>query len=374
MGRRLALLRRLLKPHPEERPQGRVSKDGHNFTFPRHDLAEFMNFHSPKALPSVDCCEEMPMTTGASNNPWPDLAAFDLRPTTDALHLWSQVVGKVRLMLTPWLNHSWQATFYLSGRGFTTGPIYVGERAFEMEFDLLNDVLRIDSADGEAKRVKLEVQSVAAFYDATMAALAGLGLAVDVYPMPCEIPDAVAFNADHAPRAYDPNGARAYWRAMLQVQRVFLLFRSRFTGKCSPIHLFWGSFDLAVTRFSGRGAPPHPGGMPHVPNAVAREAYCRQVSSAGFWPGVDRPAFYSYAYPAPNGFDRAKVEPEAAIFDTQLGEFLLPYEAVRTSADPDAALLAFLQSTYEAAADLADWERARLERTQGRLGRLPEDF
>ncbi len=312
--------------------------------------------------------------TRTSNNPWPDLSAFDLRPTTDALHLFSQVVGKVRLMLTPWINHSWQATFYLSGRGFTTGPIYADGRAFEMEFDLLSDRLRIDTAEGEAKRVKLEPQSVSAFYEATMAALAELGLAVDVHKMPCEILGAVAFNEDHAARAYDAEAARAYWHAMLQVQRVFLLFRSRFIGKCSPIHLFWGSFDLAVTRFSGRDAPPHPGGMPHVPDAVAREAYSREVSSAGFWPGIDRPAFYSYAYPAPDGFKLAKVEPAAASFDTQLGEFLLPYDAVRSSANPDTALLVFLQSTFEAAADLAHWERPRLERAQGRLGQLPEDL
>jgi hypothetical protein len=313
------------------------------------------------------------MVSGTSDNPWPDLAAFDLRPTTDTLHLWSQVAGKVRLMLTPWINHSWQATFYLSGRGFTTGPIYKDSRTFEIEFDLLSDLLRIDTAAGETRRVKLEAQSVAAFFEATMAALAGLGLAVDIRQMPCEIPDAVAFNEDHAARVYDPDAARAYWRAMLQVQRVFLLFRSCFIGKCSPIHLFWGSFDLAVTRFSGRDAPPHPGGMPHVPNAVAREAYSREVSSAGFWPGIDRPAFYSYAYPAPDGFGLARVEPDAATFDARLGEFLLPYEAVRASADPDGALLAFLQSTYEAAANLAHWERARLECAQGKFGRLPDD-
>jgi hypothetical protein len=313
------------------------------------------------------------MTSATSSNPWPDLAVFDLQPTTDALHLWSQVVGKVRLMLTPWINHSWQATFYLSGRGFTTGPIYADGRAFEIEFDLLSDLLRIDTAEGEVRRVKLEAQSVAAFYEATMAALAGLGLAVDINRMPCEIPDAVAFNEDHARRAYDPDTARAYWRALLQAQRVFLLFRSRFVGKCSPIHLFWGSFDLAVTRFSGRDAPPHPGGMPHLPNAVAREAYSREVSSAGFWPNIGRPAFYSYAYPAPGGFSLAKVEPGAAMFDTQLGEFLLPYDAVRSSTDPDTALLAFLQSTYEAAANLAHWERSRLERAQGKLGRPPKD-
>jgi hypothetical protein len=312
------------------------------------------------------------MMSRTPNNPWPDLAIFDLRPTTDALHLWSQVVGKVRLMLTPWINHSWQATFYLSGRGFTTGPIYSDGHAFEMEFDLLSELLRIGTAEGETRRVKLEVQSVAAFYEATMVALTELGVAVEINRMPCEIPDAVAFTEDHASRAYDGDAARAYWRAMLQVQRVFLLFRSRFVGKCSPIHLFWGSFDLAVTRFSGRDAPPHPGGMPHVPNAVAREAYSRELSSAGFWPGIDHPTFYSYAYPVPDGFNLAKVEPEAAMFDTQLGEFLLPYDAVRSRADPDAALLVFLQSTYEAAANLARWERSRLERAQGKLGRLPE--
>jgi hypothetical protein len=313
------------------------------------------------------------MMSSTSDNPWPDLSLFDLRATTDALHLWSQVVGKVRLMLTPWLNHSWQATFYLSGRGFTTGPLYADGHAFEMEFDLLGNQLRIDTAAGAARRVELKAQSVAAFYAATMASLAQLGVAVTVNPMPCEIPGAVAFTEDRAPRAYDAEAARAYWRAMLQVRRVFLLFRSRFVGKCSPVHLFWGSFDLAVTRFSGRDAPPHPGGMPHVPNAVAREAYCREVSSAGFWPGIDHPAFYSYAYPAPDGFNLASVAPEAARFDTQLGEFLLPYEAVRASADPDAALMAFLQGTYEAAANLARWERSRLERAQGRLGRLPDD-
>jgi hypothetical protein len=310
--------------------------------------------------------------SGIPSNQWPDLAAFDLRPTTDALHLWSQVVGKVRLMLTPWINHSWQATFYLSARGFTTGLLYASGQAFEAEFDLLNDLVRIETAEGETRRVGLGIQSVSAFHEATMAALSELGLAVDIHRMPCEIPGAIAFTEDHAPRAYDPDAARAYWRAMLQAQRVFLLFRSRFVGKCSPIHLFWGSFDLAVTRFSGRDAPPHPGGMAHVPNAVAREAYSREVSSAGFWPGIDQPAFYSYAFPVPDGFSAARIQPAAAAFDTQLGEFLLPYDAVRRSTDPDAALLDFLQSTYEAAADLAHWERPRLERAQGMLGRAPE--
>jgi Family of unknown function (DUF5996) len=310
--------------------------------------------------------------SGTSHSQWPDLSQLILRPTTDALHLWSQIVGKVRLMLTPWINHSWQATFYLSGRGFTTGPIYAAQRPFEVEFDLLGSVLRIDTADGKTKHVKLGVQSVATFYEATIAALTELGLEVDIHRMPCEIPEAIVFTEDHALRNYDPEAARAYWLAMLQVQRVFLLFRSRFVGKCSPIHLFRGSFDLAVTRFSGRDAPAHPGGMPHVPNAVAREAYSREVSSAGFWPGIDGPTFYSYAYSVPDGFNLAKVQPQAAAFNTQLGKFLLPYDAVQKSADPDAALLAFLQSTYEAAADLAHWDRGRLEREQGKFGQVHE--
>jgi hypothetical protein len=304
---------------------------------------------------------------------WPDLANLDLLPTTDALHLWSQAVGKVRLMLTPWINHSWHATFYLSARGLTTGPIHAGARAFEMEFDLFDDVLRIDVTDGQTRRVRLEPQSVAAFYSAMLHALAQLELTVDILPMPCEIPGAIAFTDDHASRPYDGDTARAYWRAMLQAHRVMQMFRSRFIGKSSPIHLFWGSFDLAVTRFSGREAPPHTGGMPHVPNAVAREAYSREVSSAGFWPGGDRgPSFYSYAYPMPADFSVAKVEPAAAHFDAQLGEFILSYEAVQASAHPDTDLLRFLQTTYEAAADLAHWERTRLERPQGFYGRPPD--
>jgi len=311
--------------------------------------------------------------TSQPDHAWPDLTRVDLLPTTDALHLWSQVVGKVRLMLTPWINHSWHATLYLSARGFTSGLVHCRTRAFEMEFDLLEDVLRIDITDGQSRRVQLKPQSVAAFYGETMHMLAELELAVDIDPMPCEIPGAIAFTDDYALRPYDGDTARAYWRAMLQAHRVMQLFRSRFIGKCSPIHLFWGSFDLAVTRFSGRDAPPHPGGMPHVPNAVAREAYSREVSSSGFWPGGGRgPSFYSYAYPMPPNFNVAKVEPAAARFDVQLGEFILSYEAVQASADPDDALLRFLQTTYEAAADLAHWERARLERPQGFFGRPPD--
>lgn len=311
---------------------------------------------------------------------WPDLAGLDLASTTDALHLWSQVVGKVRLMRTPWINQSWHVALYLSARGFTTGlvqadGIQADGRAFELEFDLLADALRIEVTDGRSRRVALRPQSVADFHAATLAALKELDLGVEISGMPCEIPDAVPFAGDQAVRAYDGETARAYWRAMVQAHRVLQQFRSRFVGKTSPIHLFWGSFDLAVTRFSGRPAPRHPGGAPHLPDAVAREAYCEEVSSAGFWPGGGEGArFYSYAYPAPAGFAAAKVAPAAAFYDEALGEFILPYDAVQRSADPHAALMAFLQSTYEAAADLAGWDRGRLERPQGPYGRPPPGY
>ena len=220
----------------------------------------------------------------------------------------------------------------------------------------------------------LKPQSVAVFYANVLQAMRELEIEVRLDPMPCELAEAVPFDDDLAVRAYDGDVARRYWRALLQVQRVFQLFRTRFVGKCSPIHLFWGSFDLAVTRFSGRAAPRHPGGMPHVSDAVAREAYCHEVTSTGFWPGggkVKGPTFYSYAYPAPPGFGEAAVEPAAAAFDAGMGEFLLSYDAVSRSPDPDAALLSFLQSTYEAAANLGQWDRPFLERPTGMIGQPP---
>jgi hypothetical protein len=315
------------------------------------------------------------MTAGQARN-WPTLAGIDLQPTIDALHLWSQVVGKTRLMLTPWINHSWHVTLYVSARGLTTGLIHAPQSSFEMEFDLIADALVINDTLGRERRVTLGPQSVANFYAATLQALTELGVSVDLRCMPCEIPDAIEFSDDHAPRAYAGEVARAYWRGLVQVHRVFQLFRSRFVGKCSPIHLFWGSFDLAVTRFSGRGAPLHEGGAPHTPGVVMREAYSQEVSSAGFWPGGDGvpPSFYSYAYPAPSGFSEARVSPAAAGFSEVYGEFLLPYEAVRSAPDPDAALLGFLQSTYDAAADLAAWDRSRLEVPTGPYGHPPEGF
>lgn len=309
----------------------------------------------------------------ATENSWPRLAGLDLRPTTDTLQLFSQVVGKIRLMTTPWINHSWHVPLYVSVRGLTSGLITIGGKAFEMEFDLLADRLVLRNSDGQEERVPLRAQTVANFYATTLAALKTLGFEVKIDPMPCELADCIAFPQDHAPRTYDGDIARTFWRALLQTRRVFQLFRSRFIGKNSPIHLFWGSFDLAVTRFSGRAAPPHPGGVPHLPDAVAREAYSHEVSSAGFWPGDAQrpPSFYSYAYPAPPGFSDANVQPRQAYFDGTLGEFLLPYDAVQTSAAPDRALLSFLQSTYEAAATLAQWDRAALEGPTGSIGKPP---
>ena len=305
-------------------------------------------------------------------NVWPRLTGLDVRATTDTLHLWTQVAGKVRLMLTPWINHSWHVPLYVSVRGLTTGPMSVPGRTIEIEFDLITDRLLLSDSGGRHAEVALVSQSVAGFYAATMKALDDLGLPVKVDPVPCEIADPIAFHDDQAPRTYDGATARAFWRALLETQRVFQIFRSRFSGKCSPIHFFWGSFDLAVTRFSGRPAPQHPGGVPHLPDAVVREAYSHEVSSAGFWPGNGTskpPSFYSYAYPSPQGFSKAPVQPREAYFDDALGEFLLPYDVVQMSEDPDGTLLRFLQSTYEAAATLAHWDRASLERPSGLIGK-----
>ena len=315
------------------------------------------------------------MSVATMAEPWPDLAGLPLRPTIGALHLWTQVVGKVRLVLTPWENHGWHVPLYVSARGLATGLIPVPGRALTIEFDFLcSELVAKTSARGES-RFALAPMSVASFHDALLSALDGLGVAVAIDPMPVEIAGAKRFSDDHEVRAYDGAVALAYWRTLVEVHRVFQLFRTRFNGKVSPIHLFWGAFDLAVTRFSGRRAPPHPGGAPFMNDAIAREAYSREVSSAGFWPnleGAGGPSFYSYAYPVPDGFAGRAVRPRQARFDAALGEFVLPYAAVRGDADPDAALLGFLQSTYEAAAELAEWDRPMLECAQGALGRPPE--
>ncbi len=302
----------------------------------------------------------------SADDAWPALRFADWRDTCATLHLWSQVVGKVRLVQSPWVNHSWHVPLYVTPRGLTTGMIPHGTRAFAVEFDFIGQQLVVETSDGGVRTLPLRPQPVAEFYAAVMAALAELGVPVRIHTMPNEIQDAIPFERDRVHATYDAAAAARFWRALVQVARVFGTFRAGFLGKCSPVHFFWGSFDLAVTRFSGRPAPPHPGGVPNMPDWVAREAYSHEVSSAGFWPGNDaypEAVFYSYAYPEPPAFRDAVVEPAAARFDTGLGEFVLPYEAVRASADPDAMLLAFLHSTYAAAAERGAWDRAALERS-----------
>jgi hypothetical protein len=295
---------------------------------------------------------------------WPELKYEAWQDTRDTLHLWMQIVGKIRLMQTPWLNHSWHVPLYVNSRGLTTSAIAHGSRSFDVQFDFLEHALDIAVSDGGVRRLPLRPQSVADFYVAVMAALEDLGIAVTINEKPCEIASATPFSLDRVHAAYDPAYARRFWQVLLQTDRVLKKFRTGFLGKSSPVHFFWGSFDLAVTRFSGRRAPPFAGKVPGVSPQVMREAYSHEVSSAGFWPGgsgTDYAAFYSYAYPVPAGFRESAVRPAEAFFREPLGEFLLPYEAVRAAADPDAALLAFLQSTYEAAAQSADWDRATLE-------------
>ncbi len=303
---------------------------------------------------------------------WPALPLTAWRDTYATLHLWTQIVGKIRLVQTPWTNHSWHVPLYVTARGLTTSPIPYDGRGFEMEFDFLKQALVIRTTDGEEGAIPLVAQSVSEFHRTVLHTLAGFDIRLSINTTPSEIADGIPFEQDTAPRDYDPEYAQRYWRALVQIDRVFKEFRARFIGKCSPVHFFWGSFDLAVSRFSGRAAPPHPGGVPNFPDWVAREAYSHEVSSAGFWPGgggIEYPAFYSYVYPAPEGFSNAQARPEAAFFSNELGEFLLPYDEVRTALSPDDTLLEFLQSTYEIAADLARWDRAALERELAPPGR-----
>lgn len=303
----------------------------------------------------------------ANNATWPELPYGAWSQTCATLHLWTQVVGKIRLAQTPWLNHSWHVPLYVSARGLTTSPIPYGPRSFDLQFDFTEHVLEITVSDGEWEQLPLRPQSVAEFHATLMTALAAFGIEVAITELPCEIAGAIPFNRDHEHTAYDAEYANRFWRALVQADRVFKWFRTGFLGKCSPVHFFWGSFDLAVTRFSGRRAPLFTGTAPGVAARVMQDAYSHEVSSAGFWPGgngVDA-SFYSYAYPEPPEFRSTKVRPPEAVFGEALGEFLLPYEAVRTAADPDAMLLEFLQSTYEAAARSAHWDRAALETPLG---------
>lgn len=302
---------------------------------------------------------------------WPDLPYSAWKDTCATLHLWTQIVGKVRLVQTPWLNHSWHVVLYVTARGLTTSTIPYGDRAFQLEFDFLHHVLRISTSAGGRKEIPLRPCSVADFYAEIIRSLAALGLDIRIDEMPNEIPDAVPFSEDRAHASYDRDYANRFWRILVQVERVLFRFRTGFIGKCSPVHFFWGSFDLAVTRFSGRRAPLHPGGVPNLPDAVVQEAYSDEVSSAGFWPGsagLQYPAFYSYAYPEPPNFSTAAIAPAQAFWSPDLREYILPYDAVRTAPDPDRTLMEFLMSTYGAAADNAKWNRAELECAVGRPG------
>jgi Family of unknown function (DUF5996) len=303
---------------------------------------------------------------------WPALPYPAWHDTVSTLHLWTQIVGKVRLALTPWVNHSWQVPLYVTARGLGTSPIPCAGEIFDIEFDFIGHHLIVRTSRGEQRTIALEPQAVSDFHRRVMGLLEQLAIVVRINDTPNEISNPVPFSRDHLHAAYDPRAAHAFWRVLVQADRIFKLFRSSFLGKVSPVHFFWGSFDLAVTRFSGRAAPQHPGGVPGLPDAVVREAYSHEVSSAGFWPGNEafpRAAFYSYAYPEPSGFRDASV-PSGAYFEQSLGEFILPYEAVRAAAEPDALLLEFLSSTYLAAANAGRWERAALECRLGTPGKV----
>ena len=308
----------------------------------------------------------MTTTAGLLPEQWPSLPLEAWSETYATVHLWTQIVGKIRLAQSPWVNHSWHVTLYVTARGLSTSPIPYGPRTFQVDLDFVDHQLTIQSSDGRRRALPLEPQSVAAFYGRLMEELGKLDLRVRITKKPNEVPDPIRFDRDEIHRAYDPEYANRFWRVLVQADRVFKKVRARFVGKCSPVHFFWGAPDLAVTRFSGRRAPEHPGGIPNLPDWVTREAYSHEVSSCGFWPGgggTAHPAFYSYAYPEPTGFPDVPVKPDGAFYNRELREFLLPYDRVRQSDSPDETLLEFLQTTYEAAATLAWWDRSALERS-----------
>jgi hypothetical protein len=302
---------------------------------------------------------------------WPSLPLEAWSETYATLHMWAQIVGKIRLAQSPWLNHSWHTTLYVTSSGLTTTPIPDRARTFQIDFDFLTHKLHIQASDGRTGTLPLEPQSVAAFYRRIVEEMGRLDLHVNIHKKPNEVPAPIRFDEDESPRAYDREYAHRFWQILVQADRVLKEFRARFIGKCSPVHFFWGALDLAVTRFSGRRAPKHPGGVPNLPDWVTQEAYSHEVSSCGFWPGagaISYPAFYSYAYPEPAGFADAPVKPDAAFYSTDLREFILPYDVVRQSTSPDETLLDFLQTTYEAAANLANWDRMSLERSHDPRG------
>ncbi|MGC9665695.1 DUF5996 family protein [Planosporangium sp. 12N6] len=304
--------------------------------------------------------------TGIPSNPdWPSLPLSEWAGTRDTLQLWTQIVGKVRLALEPMVNHWWQVPLYVTAAGLTTSLMPYRNRGVQATFDFQRHVLELHTTDGNARTVALAPRSVADFHTEVMAGLAELDVPVRIWPQPVEVPVDVAFGDDTEHAEYDSGYAHRFWLSLVQAHRVFTMFRGRYLGKASPVHFFWGAFDLAVTRFSGRAAPPHPGGIPYTSDRVTREAYSHEVSSLGYWPGgAEEGIFYSYAYPEPAGYRDRPVEPASAGYDPGLREFVLPYATVRTARDPDATLLAFAESTYEAAADLAGWDRVALERAR----------
>jgi hypothetical protein len=301
---------------------------------------------------------------------WPSLDYQAWSATYATLHMWSQIVGKIRLAQAPWLNHCWQVTLYPTARGLTTAAMPYGTgtrgmRMFQIDFDFLAHQLLIQTSDGALQTMPLAPRSVADFHQQLFASLRQLGLEIAIHKTPNEVVEAIPFDQDRIHASYDAQAVGRFWRALLQASRVFQEFRGRFIGKCSPVQFFWGSFDLAVTRFSGRPAPRHPGGAPNCPDRVMQEAYSHELASCGFWPGNEQlpyPAFYAYAYPAPAGFGGALLHPSQAFYHAALGEFILPYDAVRQAESPDAMLLEFLQGSYEAAANLGRWDRPALER------------
>ena len=299
-----------------------------------------------------------------STNLWPELPLAEWKETYATLHMWTQIVGKIRLALTPLVNHWWNSTLYVTPRGLTTSSMFYKDRLFQINFDFIAHLLLIETNDGSTKTIALRPRSVAEFYQEMMAALESLGMPVTIWTTPVEVPDRTPFEQDQKHAAYDPEYAQRFWRILAHASRVFTEFRSRFTGKVSPVHFFWGAFDLAVTRFSGRPAPSHPG-VPNCPRFVIVEAYSHEVNSCGFWPGggpINEPVFYAYAYPEPLGFKDYPIQPAEAFYHTGMSEFLLPYDVVRTAKSPDEVLLSFLQTTYEAAATRAKWDRHTLER------------
>lgn len=296
---------------------------------------------------------------------WPSLPLAEWQDTCDTLHMWTQVVGKIALAHAPWINHWWHAALRVTPRGLATVPLYHGERTFRIAFDLIHHQLLIEASDGQVRSLVLRPMTVADFYRELIDSLTSMGLGVRIWTRPVEVADPIPFEQDHRHASYDPEYAHRFWQILLRSDRVFRDFRSRFVGKVSPVQFFWGSFDLAVTRFSGRRAPAYSGGAFNVARWVMEEAYSRELSSVGFWPGggaVPYPAYYSYVVPEPPGFAEAQVRPAGAFYSKDLGEFILPYDEVRTAASPDEVLLEFAQSTYEAAADLGRWDREGLER------------